>query len=148
MPEVNVKTVVQDFEKKVTQLTKDVNNLSKRKANLESDIGELQPKVKDLTAKKAKLDTFLAEEVQKATKAALERVQALEDSAKAGRDALTKERGVAGAKNKELGEKIKGTEKAKANFEESQRRCEAKEKEISNIKTNLVKAIEMIKGLL
>lgn len=148
MPELNVKTLVEDFEKKVTQLKKDVDNLTKKKSNLESDIGDLQPKVKDLTAKKSKLDSFLAEESQKVTKVALERVQTLEDGLKVQRDALAKEKGVAVARSKELGDRIKASEKAKANYEESQRKCEAKEKEVNGIKLNLKKAGEMIKGLL
>ncbi|RKY32403.1 MAG: hypothetical protein DRP74_02710 [Candidatus Omnitrophota bacterium] len=144
---LNIKTIVSDFEKRVSVLKKEVDGLEKKKANYEADIEALSRKQKELNSAVADKSKYLAGEVAKAVNAALEKLKIQENEVVSQKEALVKDRGQAGILQKTLDEKIKETDKLKVNLQTSIREYLDLKAEVEDIKNKLEKTIEVIKGV-
>jgi len=151
MPNVDIKTIVtyvQDFEKKVTELKRETDNLEKKKLNYQTDIEELSKEHKELKEKVGNLSATLAKEVEKATKDALEKLADAEDGAKAEKEKTAKNNAILIGKIADCDSKTKEIERLQKNLQVSIKEYENKSKGVDNIKDNLNGVVRVIKEML
>ncbi len=146
--EVNLKTVVADFEKKVTELKREVDNLEKKKLNYQSDIESLSKEQKELKNKVDNLSNTLAKEVEKATQSALDKLNTAEAEIKTEKERLAKSNAALSGKIADYDARIKETERLKENLQASLKEYDGMKKEVDAIKDNLEGVVKVIKEML
>jgi len=142
--DVDLKTIVSDFEKKVNALKKDVDNLEKKKANLQVDVNDLQSEVSDLTNKKKNLDKFLDVSLKKSTELKLKELADLEDNLKSDKEKLSKDKSQIAALEEDLKLRIKLAQKEKENLVRSNQENEGIREELIAARSRLEKAVKLI----
>jgi len=142
--DVDLKTIVSDFEKKVNALKKDVDNLEKKKANLQVDVNDLQSEVSDLTNKKKNLDKFLDVSLKKSTELKLKELADLEDNLKSDKEKLSKDKSQIAALEEDLKLRIKLAQKEKENLVRSNQENEGIREELIAARARLEKAVKLI----
>jgi len=142
--DIDLKTIVSDFEKKVNALKKDVDNLEKKKANLQVDVNDLQSEVSDLTNKKKNLDEFLDVSLKKSTELKLKELADLEDNLKSDKEKLSKDKSQIAALEEDLKLRIKLAQKEKENLVRSNQENEGIREELIAAKARLEKAVKLI----
>lgn len=145
---MDVKTIVADFEKRVTELKREVDTLEKKKANYEADIESLSKEHKRLKVAVDDLGKTVAEAVAKATENALDKIEGAESDVKAEKTRLDEERNLLASKIAEAKQKGDEAERLRKNLQESLNDLDRKDEEADALRSRLLSVIELIKGAL
>jgi len=137
MVDVDIKTVVQNFEKKVTELKKETDNLEKKKTNLESDVEDLIRQQRELKDKVDNRSATLEKEVSKATQSALDRLNEAEVEVKVEKGKVAQNNNILTSKIADYDSKVKETERLKVNLQASIKEYESKVKDVVALKAKL-----------
>jgi chromosome segregation ATPase len=144
---VDVKDIIQDFEKKIKSLKLEVDNLSKRKANFLKDVESLRKEKTELEGKVNSLSKVVAQEVNKAMADAEKRITTLEDDLRASKIDLDRERGRVNCLLDKAQEKNKKAENLKESLKARIDECNRKEAELDEKLKKIKDIIELAKNV-